>query len=53
MIEVLQQNSSGWWKGRIALTNTSASAHLDAHNTKRSYRIGVFPYNFVGVENAD
>lgn len=53
VIEVLQQNSSGWWKGRVPLQSTSAhEIYKDgASNSKISYRIGVFPYNFVELES--
>ncbi len=49
MIEVLQQDASGWWKGRIPLVMTSSVNSLPT-NANPSYRVGVFPYNFVEVE---
>lgn len=49
-IEVLQQNSSGWWKGRVPLESTAAH-EMYKDGGKMSYRIGVFPYNFVELES--
>lgn len=37
IVEVIQQNESGWWKGRLV-------------NNEEEERVGLFPYNFVEPE---